>query len=113
MTFRAKGSTFSVPVEISTGVRLLYFLSVYGGIGFDFRNGETDGSGTGGTQINAGPETADVVLNIQQTGEADSGGSKAFGGLQINLSLLKLFLQAQASLNDDLIGASAGARIMW
>ncbi len=119
VTFRAKGSTFNVPLEVSTGARVAYVLSVYGGLGLDLRVGEADGSGTGGGQvtaenpITAETESADAILNISKSSDADAGGARIFGGAQLNLSLLKVFIQAQKSLGDDLIAASAGVRVSW
>ncbi len=117
-------NTHSIPLEISTDVQFLYFMSLYGGLGVDFNFGEAKGDGAlnadnqqitctggacgGGTNINVTPEA-----NIDATGKVNSFTSRAFAGLQFNLPYVRIFGQVDKSLGDDLIGATAGVRFVY
>src|SRR5690606_4471302 len=46
-------ATSSIPLEISTDIQLLYFLSLYTGLGVDFNFGQAKGNGS----LNAEPST--------------------------------------------------------
>lgn len=115
-------ATQSIPVEVSTNVQLLYFLSLYTGLGVDMNFGKAKAAGA----LNANPSqlqvgaggpgsgpTVQAEANISGSGNVDSFLTRAFAGVQINLPYTNIFVQADKSLGNDLIGASAGLRFVY
>lgn len=119
-------STHSIPLELSTDVQLLYFLSLYGGVGVDFNFGSAKGKGglnADDSELNctSGPACGGVTdpvivqakADIDVEGQVKSFTSRAFAGLQFNLPYVRIFGQVDKSLGDDLIGATAGVRFVY
>jgi hypothetical protein len=115
-------NTQSIPLEVSTNVQLLYFLSLYTGLGVDMNFGKAKAAGA----LNANPSqlqvgaggpgsgpTVQAEANISGSGNVDSFLTRAFVGAQINLPYTNIFVQADKSLGNDLIGASAGLRFVY
>ena len=112
-------STQSIPVEVSTNIQLLYFLSLYTGLGVDFNFGEAKGSGSLNadptplnTNLGTGP-TVQADANINGTGSVDSVITRGFLGVQFNLPYANIFFQADKSLGSKLVGATAGLRLVY
>lgn len=117
-------NTHSIPLEVSTNIQLLYLLSLYGGLGVDYNTGEAKGDGgfnssetvqctgagacTGGVPINISAEA-----NIDAKGKANPFTTRGFAGVQFNLPFLRVFVQADKAFGNDLIGATAGVRIVY
>jgi hypothetical protein len=120
-----KTATTSIPLEISTSVRLLYVLSVYTGLGVDYNMGSAEGKGdlqatpadiTCTTGCGGSPTTVGTVrpeANIDAKGKVDSFLSRGFAGVQINLPFFVIFGQVDKAFGNDLIGATAGARFVY
>ncbi len=118
-------ATHSIPLEVSTNVQLLYFLSLYTGLGVDMNFGKAKAAGAlnadetnltfDPTAPGPGNETMKVQAeaNISGSGNVDSFLTRAFAGVQINLPYTNIFVQADKSLGNDLIGASAGLRFVY
>jgi len=114
-------ATHSIPLEISTNVQLFYFLSLYSGLGVDMNFGKAKA----GAALNAQPSTLTITgggggsaevqaeANISGSGNVDSFLTRAFAGVQINLPYTNIFVQADKSLGNDLIGATAGLRFVY
>ncbi len=113
-------SSWAVPVEVSTNVHFLYAFSFFVGGGMDLQfdgaadmNIDLDGDFTG----NSSPGQSDVDLgsaSIQVDDEASATTirPRAFAGLQLNASSLKIFVQGNLMPGPDL-GAVIGARFAW
>ncbi len=120
-------ATHSIPLEISTDVRFLYVFSLYSGLGMDFNFGEAKGGGSlnaspsqiscdGGTGCNTAgnPDaTVQAKANIDSTGKVNSMLYRGFVGVQFNIPLVRVFVQADKAFGNDLIGATAGLRIAY
>jgi hypothetical protein len=122
-------ATHSIPLEISTSVQFLYFVSLYTGLGADYNFGEATGKGdlnstpatlscsAGGAApdcpagANAGTITTDA--NIDGKGEVNPFLFRGFAGVQFNLPFIRVFVQADKALGNDLVGASAGVRLVY
>ncbi len=120
-------ATHSIPIEVSTDVQLLYFISLYGGLGTDFNFGQAKGNGA----LNADPSDVSCTnagvgacstnpsvsiqpeANIDSTGKVNSLLFRGFAGLQLNLPYVRIFGQVDKSLGNDLIGATAGVRFVY
>jgi hypothetical protein len=113
-------STQSIPLEISTNIQLLYLMSIYTGLGADFNFGGAKSKGA----LNAGDSpilingantgtTVTADANIEGKGKVNPILARAFAGVQINLPYINIFVQADKALGNDLIGATAGVRIVY
>ncbi len=112
-------ATQSIPIEVSTDIQFLYFLSLYTGLGVDFNFGKAKGAG----DLNASPTTlnysggADPTVqaeaNIDGSSSVDSILTRGFVGVQFNLPFLRIFVQGDKAFGNDLVGATAGVRIVY
>lgn len=114
-------ATQSIPLEVSTNVQLLYFVSLYTGLGVDFNFGQAKGNGA----LNADPTTLDVNgvpnsgptvqadANINGSGSVDSVTARGFAGLQLNFPYVNIFAQVDKAFGSELIGATAGVRFVY
>lgn len=121
-TFGPDSSVFTIPVEASTGVRFLYVFRLYGGLGVDFNVGSSEIIAKAPGTLDAtfksiagvGDDvTADTKLDLGGTGSPDLFGLRAFGGLQLDFSVVNIFLQANTSVAAGTYGFSTGARAFW
>ena len=119
-------NTHSIPISLSTDVRFLYILSLYTGLGADYNWGQAKGSGningnespvncTGGLCTGAGNPTVLVKpeANIDATGKVTAFTPRAFLGLQVNIPFVRVFVQADKVLTNEVIGATAGVRFVY
>ena len=112
-------STHSIPVEVSTGVRLLYLLSLYGGLGADFNFGESTATvtdsitGTATPSVGGVTATLDPSINVGQKGEPKSMMGRAFIGTMFNFWLVKINIHVNKGLGNDTFGANVGMRVAW
>lgn len=113
-------ATQSIPVEISTNVQILYLLSLYGGLGVDFNFGEAKSNGNlnadeSTLEINGGDTGTRVQAeaNISGKSKVDSMLTRGFAGVQINLPYMNIFAQVDKAFGNDLIGGTAGLRIVY
>lgn len=120
-------ATHSFPLALSTDVQLLYFLSLYTGLGADINFGQAKGKGSinaaesdidcsaGATCTGAGNPT----IKVQPTANIDGEGSvtpytfRAFAGVQFNLPWTRIFVQADKGLGNNMLGATAGLRFAF
>lgn len=111
--FQLESSTFSIPIEVSTFLRAGYVFTFFGGAGLDIVSGSTDVSiGANGTATGTG-YTANISADESDSGEAEATNMRAFGGLQFNIPFVRLSLQMNKGLGNDLLGVNFGAKILW
>lgn len=115
-------TTHSIPIEASTNVQLLYFLSLYTGIGVDINFGNAKGAGSLGadeTELeynSGGPGSGPTVqaeANVDSSGNANSFLYRAFAGVQINIPFVNIFVQADKAIGTELVAATAGVRFVY
>jgi len=130
MTGAASGSgrfnvdmiTKSIPLDITTSVRLMTLLTVYGGMGFDWQLGggssmdlNLDANLVG--HSSASPDAYDLgTANVTANVKADPSAAKIRGilGLQLNLALLRIFTQLNfANTNPMMASLAVGARVAY
>ncbi len=120
MTWDATGSyvlkadSVSFPVEISTNLRVLV-ATAFVGAGMDFNTGTatTAMELTGPIEADApgGPYTmGDATVSTIQNGQAGPSFPRVFGGLQLNVFVLKVYGQLNVGL-DEGFGGHAGVRV--
>ena len=118
-------STMSIPVALSTDVQILYFLSLYTGLGADYNMGEATGKGelngnestlncTGGASCGGNPQIrVRPTANLDTTAKVTPFTYRAFAGVQFNLPWTRIFVQADKSLSNDVLAATAGLRFAF
>ena len=102
------GST-SVPLEVSTNVRLLV-LTLFGGAAVDLNHGRADAV----AELTDGNGTASLgrtTVTIEADGRSRGVPLRAFAGTQINVFPLKVYVHANVA-NNGSIGAHAGVRVV-
>lgn len=119
--------THSFPLALSTDVQLLYFLSLYTGLGADYSTGYAKARGalngsdstitcTSGTECTA---AGNPTIKVQPTANIDGKGKvnpflfRGFAGVQVNLPWTRIFVQVDKAFGNDLIGATAGVRFAF
>jgi hypothetical protein len=115
----ASVTTFTIPIEVSTSGRLLYFLTPFAGLGVDLTFGSaTNNSGLENQTLSISSNT---FTGISATPEIDLGGDgspsffamRAFGGLQFEFYALSVNVQVNKALNTGSLGFSAGAKLFF
>lgn len=114
-------STFTMPIEVSTGVRLLYLLKFVGGMGMDLNLGNLTGKGNlenssfsaNYTGTGGGTVTGDAILDVD--GESDSAvqNFRGFLGLHLEYGIGSIFVQMQKSFSNDTLGINTGLNFFW
>ncbi len=118
-----KASVVSIPIEVSTSVRLLYVLSLFGGLGIDLNMGKAEiAANLNGNISSTGavnnPNAGSASLNITENQGPNFGHLRFFAGPQLNLvplkntNLLSIYAQGNVSTGGN-YGVHAGARIAW
>lgn len=125
---RINTATHSIPLELSTDVQILYFLSLYTGVGVDYNFGQSKAKGnlnaeesnltcTGsGAPCPGGAGTSVTVqteADISGTGKVNPFTSRAFVGAQINLPYMNIFVQGDKAFGSNVVGATAGLRFVY
>jgi len=98
--FDLRSTALTVPIEVSTGLRIALIASVFVGAGIDLTPGGSstlDAGLTGNVHTEDGRDLGAVTI----TGDGDSKGSpgqfRLLAGGQVNLWKLKIFVQANVS----------------
>jgi hypothetical protein len=119
-------TTKSIPLEVTTSLRLLTLLTAYGGAGFDFQlgggatmNADLDASLLGHTPVPGGQPTnldlgsAHVHVVIPPVG-LSRAKIRGIAGVQVNLWLLRPFLQFNISnTTPTMYSVAVGARVAY
>ncbi len=118
--FNVNMETYSVPLEVTTSLRLLTLLTAYGGAGFDWQmGGGADMSIDVGTRLSGkvmGEDTGDLG-EAHVTASADAppsrGRLRAILGLQLNIAVVRLFTQLNIARDPFLASVAFGARVAY
>ncbi len=119
-------ATQSIPLEISSSLQILYFVSIYGGLGADYNLGTAVGKGDinipttevtcAGLACSPGAGDVgdiDADANINGKGKVNPFLFRGFAGVQVNLPFIRVFVQADKAFGTELIGATAGVRFAF
>lgn len=118
-------ATQSIPIEISSSLRLLYILSLYGGLGADYNLGTATGKGALSNTSNVTctgatcSPSAGTVGTINTKADIDGDGKvnpflfRGFVGVQVNIPFVRIFVQADKSFGNELVAASTGIRFVY
>ncbi len=121
VTIGAKGTTHSIPLEVTTDFQWLYFFTTYVGLATDisFGSAESIASVNGDITMGAIPGfTATGPSGKSSLDLGDSGGPnllmfRTFVGQQFNFSILKVCLQLDHSIGTGVWGANIGLKLAW
>lgn len=122
-----QAKTHSIPLELSTDIQFLYFVSMYTGIGADYNFGEASGKGalnaeqsnincSGGAGCTAASNPSSTVqanANIDAKGKVNPFLFRGFAGVQLNLPWTRIFVQVDKAIGNDLVGATTGVRFAF
>jgi len=120
--FTMNTSTFSIPLELTTNLRLLYILSLYGGVGFDWQLGGKSEMAIdlGGRMVGVVPSrNVSMDVGAAHVSASDSttpskGRLRGLLGLQANILMVKLFLQLNVVPDDPVLASVGfGARVAF
>jgi hypothetical protein len=118
VTFDMDSTVTSIPVELSSYLRLAYVFTLYGGLGFDYNlTSETDvdlnasgnfsGSGSGTTY------SATINANESASGEGAATDFRRFVGIQFNVPFVRIYAQMNQNFGGDLNGFNVGLKMTY
>ena len=107
--FDLSSTAGTIPIELTTGLRIALLVSIYAGVGFDITGGKStvDGDLTGTMTT---PDKTNIgTVHITETGSNTSspGQFRGLAGVQVNLWKVKVYAQANVS---QIPAASLGVR---
>jgi hypothetical protein len=118
--------TKTIPLELTTSLRLLTLLSLYGGMGFDFR---LDGWSSMDVTVNAAMTGRIPATSLTPASSVDLGSAtvtasarekpspakvRGIFGAQVNLWLVRLFVQFNvANTHPTMASLAAGLRVAY
>lgn len=114
-------ASFLVPIELSTAIRMFYFVSTYVGAGFDMAlYSETQFAANAEQSISiekAGVLQQTVIGKANLTIDEKKGASflnpRAFAGVQFNIGPAKLLVHGTTSFDLKNVGLTLGVRAGW
>ncbi|MBT7610881.1 MAG: hypothetical protein HN576_14055 [Bacteriovoracaceae bacterium] len=109
-------SATSIPIEVTTNLRVVYALTLFGGLGFDYNSGTSKSIANitgpvtlGGTASGSGSASLDL-------GKADGPSTTSFRtiiGAQFNIAAIRLYMQKMAVIGGNDTQLSFGVRFAW
>jgi hypothetical protein len=120
-TFKVGMTTRSIPLEVTTSLRLLTLLTVYGGLGFDWQLGGSNtldvdvAAAMSGNSSVTGPVNLGTA-SVKASVSADPSPAKIRGilGAQVNLWLLRIFTQVNVTNSNPMMASlAAGLRVAY
>lgn len=121
LTFSLQQTTWTVPLEVTTSLRLLSLVTVYGGIGVDFQlGGGSDmvldmesGTLTGKVAGNSVGDLGTAQIRVSQHVDPSPARFREIFGLQLGIfDVVRLFLQVNNSPSSpSLTSLAVGARV--
>jgi hypothetical protein len=115
LTFVLSQTTYSVPLEITTSLRLLSLITLYGGVGFDFQLGggsdmtidmaaHLSGKYQGVKVDNVG----DATVKVQGHVSPDTARMREIFGVQVGIfDVIRLFAQVNTTASSPVLTSLA------
>lgn len=105
----------SIPIEVSTFLRLGYVFTFYGGAGFDYTFGSSDitFNADGDISESGSGFSAEVAASEGADGGPEATAFRSFAGLQFNVPFARLYAQFNKGIGNDLNGVNLGAKFTW
>ena len=98
-TFALSSTAMTVPVEVSTGIRIALLLSLYVGAGVDFTvgTGKLDANLTGTMRTEDNRDIGTTTITGGGENSASPVAARILAGAQLNLWKIKIYTQVNAS----------------
>lgn len=105
---------YTVPIELSTDLNLLYIVSLYGGIGLDIQLGSAalDLSATAELEDPDIGTLGTASLQASVDGPPDRIAARVFAGVQLNLGPLAAFFQMHIRPRDQAVAGTTGLQLV-
>jgi hypothetical protein len=106
LSFGADINSLTIPIEVSTSARLLYFYGVFGGLGFDLNSSTAKSIAniTGDVAFTTSPDLGDVggtaTLDLGDEGHGLASNARYFAGMNFTLGIVGLSVQLNQSLQN-------------
>ncbi len=112
-TFNLNTNAVTVPVEVTTGLRIALIASVFIGAGVDFTYGKStvDGNLTGDMTDGSGKDIGTVKITASGNNTGSPASGRVLAGVQLNLWKLKIFVQGNVS-QTPAASIAAGIRLV-
>ena len=112
-TFDLKTNAVTIPIEVTTGIRIALLASVYIGAGIDFTYGKsTLDAGLNGTLTDSNNNNlGNVAITASGDNTASPASGRVLAGVQLNLWKLKVFVQGNVS-QTPAASIAAGIRLV-
>lgn len=123
--YSVKTQTHSIPLEISSDVSFLKFLTFFGGMGTDINYGKAKGKGiadgnvtplvcTGGGFCGGGQIIqVQAQANVDVEGQVDPLFLRGFLGMQFNIPYFRIYAQVDKIFGTQLLGGTLGLRYIY
>ena len=113
-TYEIDAIAGGIPLEVSTAFRVLVF-TWYAGAGYDFVTASADQTAAlegpvEATRSGEDQSLGNATLALEDEAEGDRQLFRGFGGMEIKLSVIKVYGQLNVA-NNDTIGGHVGLRI--
>lgn len=114
-TMGANINTFTIPIEASTSVGLLWIFNLYVGAGVDlnFVNAESIANIAAPISFTGSSATAKATMDLGENGNADIMDLRLFMGTQIDFAIMKLDVSFHKNITNDSMGINFGTRLYW
>jgi len=113
-TIGAEVTTYNIPVELSSNIRVFHVLSLFSGLGLDLSFGKAKSIAnlTGNVNVTGGG-TGEATLDLGTEDSPSALGFRGFFGAQLNVTAIKLFAMVNKGLGNDRVGLTVGARLAF
>jgi hypothetical protein len=122
LIFALDQTTWSVPLEVTTSLRLLSLVTVYGGLGFDWQLGggsdlniDMTANLTGGAKGVAGPDLGTATIRVPGHASPSAARMREIVGVQLGImDIVRLFAQVNVANSSPMLASFAcGLRLAY
>jgi hypothetical protein len=113
-TVGAEVTTYNIPLEVSSSIRLFHVFSLFTGLGMDLSFGEAKSIAnlTGNVTVTGGG-TGDATLDLGSKASPSTFGFRGFLGAQVSVTAIKVFALVNKGFGNDTVGLTVGARLAF
>jgi hypothetical protein len=109
----ADSSNFSIPIEASTSLRMLYVLNFIGGLGADINLGQTDLGAKFGAEVQGAGSSGTAKAKIGSAKKPTAVNLRGFAGTAFEFAVGSLYANVQKSLTAGVWGVNLGVNLFW
>jgi hypothetical protein len=121
ITVGSDSYSLSIPLEVSTSIKMLYLTTIHFGTGIDFNLGKAKSISSLDSTLNITYSSAtgspsssgEGLINMGSSNKPSFMQARVFGGIDFNLTKLKPYIQIQHNLFTGLWGINLGLKIIY